>query len=777
MSKTNRYHPNIKKIISLNKLAVEYYDDNDLQEAYNTCMKIYELEPAPDILRQSVDLGTHHMRYHMILGEICYINGDFPKAIKILNRLKSLGKHFSDKYIVLAEIHLKNGDCIKALQEYEEMTAECPQRFKSITRGLLEIIKTDPFIEQSYKQLHSLYKKRGKEDSLISDFKYKAEGDEHNRQSLLNVLEHLYHLSGQTSQAIPLLIKHQEEYPKDANPSYLLGNILLESCKYSEAIIQYNKVIKLAPSRKANIISSIERTVDNKDSDKNIINYLIDFYIDVGNLEQAEIRLDRLLKVEPDETNYQNKMEKVLTKLIPGSFHDNLLDFCISKTEKLINLRPEDTRYKKMLKDIRNINVRRKITEYENKLKTDDLNEDEANRLNFNLAMLYTYTGTNEERTISLFQSVAKSNSSKRVVALLRLGLISLEKGYNDKAVDYFNKISALYVPTKEKLQLFYQIASACEKKSLLDEAKLYYDKILSIDLQYKDVSKRLETISALTKSAEGKALMTNLNQRFENITKIGEDNIWVFYKAVGKSLKHKVVINVIKKDIRHNKGALKRFITEIQSVNKFQHDGIAKVYDVNIDTLCYMVMEYIDGESLMSIKKKKRFSWQEVLKIAIDICDAIKCAHKHGIIHKNLMPDHIRLTKDNTVKITGFGLAHITNITIANKTNQEKEMPFYKSPEQIRGAEEEIDERSDIYSLGITLYEMLTGHLPFHEGDIGSKHINEQPKSLSKEKPEIPKWLDKIILKCLEKSPSDRYQEIGYLQKSLESYSKFYLD
>jgi len=776
MSQSNRYHPNIKKIISLNKLAEEYYDNDDLQKAYNVCMKIYELEPAPDILRQSVDLGTQHMRYHVILGEICYINGDFSKAIKIMNRLKSIGKHFSDKYIVLANIHLKNGDYTKALQEYEEMTVECPQRFKSVKSGLLEIIKLNPFIERSYKQLHDLYKKRGKEDSLISDFKHKAKGDEHNRQNLLNVLEHLYYLTGQTSQAIPLLIKHQELYPNDAIPSFLLGKIYLESRKYSEAIIQYKKVAELAPSRKADIISSIEKTVDNKKADKNIINFLIDSYIDVGNLEQAEIRLDLLMETEPDNTNYQNKMEQILTKSIPGSFHNNLLDLSISKSEKLIKLRPKDARYKKMLNDIRSLNARRKITEYENKLRDGNLNEDEESRLNFDLAMLYTDAGTNEERIISLLQNVANSNSNKKVEALLRLGLSFLDKGHSDYAINNFNKISALYVPTREKLRLFYQIAVACEKKNLLDKAQYYYDKILAIDLQYKDVSERLGTISSLTKSAKGEALMTNLNQRFENIMRFGEDNIWVFYKAASKSLKRKVVINVIKDDFSRNQNAIARFIKEIQSISKFQHKGIVKVSDVNMDSLFYIVMEYIEGESLMSMKSKKTFSWQEVIRIAIDICDAIKCAHKHGIIHGNLRPNLIRLTKDNSVKITGFGLLHITRGTITNKANQEKESP-YASPEQIRGTEEEVDERSDIYSLGIILYELLTGHLPFHEGNIANKQEDKPPKSLSKEKPEIPKWLDQIILKCLEKNPSDRYQEMGYLQKSLESYSKFYLD
>lgn len=777
MFKSNRYHPNIKEIISLNDLAVKYYEENQIQKAYEVCRKIYELEPAPDILKQSIDLGTEHMRYHLILGEFYYKKGKYAEAQKILNSLKPLGKHFSDRYIILAQIHLRNEDYTKALLEYEEMTNECPQRFKSILNGLLDIISQYPFVERSYELLLNLYKKRGKEDLLIPAFERKAEKDEHNRQFLLGTLEHLYYLLGQNTQAIPLLIQHQKEYPNDAKPFYLLGNIYLESGKYSEAIIQYNQVIKLDHSRKTNIISSMEKRLNNKEADKNIINYLIDLYIDVGNLEQAEIRLDHLLKIEPNSTNYQNKMQQVLARLIASSFHDNLLDLCISKIERLIKLRPENTKYRDKLQEAQKLNIRKKISEYENKLKTDNPNEDEANRLSFDLAMLYTYAGTNEERAISLFQKVANSESCKKVEALLRLGLSFLDKGYNDNAFDNFSKISALYVPTKEKLQLFYQIASACEKKNLVDKANFYYSKIHSIDTQYKDVSKRLDMITSLTKLAEGKALMANLNKHFENITKIGEDNIWVFYKAVNKLLKRTVVINVIKEDFRCNPGAIDRFIKEIQSISKFQHKCIVRVYDVNVDTLLYLVVEYIDAESLMSIKMKKQFSWQEVIRIAIDICGAIQYAHERGVIHRDIRPDNIRLTGDNTVKISAFGFAHITKVPEPDNADQTAEIPFYKSPEQIRGIEKEIDERSDIYSLGITLYELLTGHLPFHEGDIVYQHINEPPKSLSKENPEIPRWLDNIVLKCLKKSPSDRYQEIGHLQKALESYSKFYID
>ncbi len=793
MHKTERYHPNIKEIISLNDLAVEHYNKKEFHKAQKACMKILELDPAPDILRQSIDLGIEHMRYHMILGEIYYKNGNHTEAIKKLNRLKSLGKHFSNKYIFLAKIHLKKDNYTKALQEYEEMIVECPQRFKSILNGLLDIINQYPFVTKPYELLHYLYRKRGKEASLIADFKRIVEKDEHNRQCILGTLEQLYCILGQSALAIPLLIQHQQRYPNDAKPYYLLGNIYLESSKYSEAIIQYNQVIKLDPSKTAYIISSIESIPDYKDADNEIISYLANLYFSENKLVKAETILDHLLETKPDDAKYQDKMEQVLLKVIKNSQLSNLLEFCIPKIEKLIRLRPENTNYRNKLQEVNNLNVHNKIPVYEKKLNSVELHDSvsdvlkndvkifstehgDVNSIRFDLAMLYICAGTNEKRAISLLQKVSKSNSSKKSEALLQVGLNFLANGYNDIAFDNFNDILALYIPDNEKLNYLYKIAIACEKKNLHKKAKFYYGKILSIDLQYKDVADRLEKISVLTNIAVSETLMTNINQKFENIEKIGEGDIWVYYKAVDKLLKRKVVIIIIKEDFRYNPEAIDHLIIETQRLSQTQHHGIVQVYDVNIDILLYIVMEYIDGDSIRSIKRKRSLGWKEVLRIAIDTCAAIKCAHDHGVIHRDIRPDNIRLTGDNTVKISAFGLAHITRIPESNNVNQTTEVPFYKSPEQIRGIEKDIDERSDIYSLGITLYELLTGHLPFNEGDIAYQHMNEPPKLLSKENPEIPRWLDRIVLKCLEKNPSERYQNIGHLQKTLESYSNFYI-
>lgn len=776
MLKSNHYRPNIKKIIPLNELAVKYRKQNNLREAYKICKQIYELDPAPDILKQSVNLGVEHMRYHLILGEILYLENNFIKAQKILNSLKPLGKSLSDKYLILAKIHLKNKDYTKALQEYEDMIITCTHRFKAILNGLLSVIKQNPFIERSYKLIFMLYKNRGMESSVLSELKHKLKEENYQQHHLVCIFGLIYHYMGKTSRAISIFTQYQKDNPKDAKSLFFIGNILLETGKYPKAIKLYNHVIELDISRKTDIIASIEEVSKIKKLDNTIINYLVDLYIEEDKLEEAEKELDHLLELESNDSQNQNKMEQVLTKAVDNTFINEQMEICMSKLEKLTKLRPEDDLYKRKMKEVQGLITRKKINEYEERLKAGDLSDEKEDNIRFDLAKLYVDTGIDEERSISLLQKVAKSNFSNKPEALSLIGLNFLSKGYNDIAFDNFNKLLTLSIPDKEKLRYLYQIAIAYEGKNLQDKAKFFYEKIISINMQYKDVSQRLKKISVVAKSVTGKALMTNMNQKFENIEKIGEGNIWVFYKAVDKLLKRKVVITVIKEDFRYDPEAIDRLITETQHLSKSHHKGIVKVYDVNIDILLYIVMEHIDGESLRSITKKKPFYWQEVIKIATDICDAIKCAHKQKVIHRDIRPDNIRLTNDNTVKISGFGLSHITNVPMAKKTDLRDEMLYYKSPEQIKGIEKEIGERSDIYSLGITLYELLTGHVPFCNGDIAYQHINEPPKSLRLENPEIPRWLDKIVLKCLEKDPSDRYEGVDHLQKTLDSYSRFYM-
>ncbi|ODS33631.1 MAG: serine/threonine protein kinase [Candidatus Scalindua rubra] len=781
MLKPNRYHPDIKEIISLNDLAVEYHKKHDMQNAYKICKKIYELETAPDILKQSIDLGIKHMRYHLIMGEIYYSKGYYAEAQKILNSLKSLGKHFSDKYLILAKIHLKNEDYTKALQEYEEMTIECPQRFKSILNGLLDIINQEPFIERSYRLMFKLYKNRGKESSAISKLEQKLKEENYHQHHLVSIFGHIYHYMGETSRAISLLTQYQKENPKDAKPFFFIGNIYLETGKYSEAITQYNHVIELDPSRQINIISSIEEISNIKEVDNIIINYLVDLYIDEGKLEQAEKKLDHLLEIEPKNIQNQSKMEQVLAKSVENAFLNEQIEICMLKLEKLTKLRPENAKYKKKMQDIQGLLAQKKITKYEERLKSDDLSEEKANNIRFELAKLYVNAGINEESAISLFQQVAKSDSENKAESLLQIGNRFLAKGYNDIANDSFNKILELNLPEEEKLNNLYQIATAYEKTKSYDRARFFYSKILSTNMQYKDVSTRLDKISAFTestpnaKSSQSTDVMKKLEERYEDIENIGEGGMGIVYKATDKVLKRTVAIKIIREDYKSNSEAVERFIKEAQSLSKLQHIGIVTIYDINLGTPMYIIMEYVDGETLRSSIGKKPFSLQEVLRIAIDTCDAIKYAHKHEIVHRDIKPDNIMLTKSKVVKITDFGLAHIANSSMFTKAGQTIGTPYYMSPEQIRG--QKVDGRSDIYSLGITFYEMLIGRVPFNQGDVAYQHINEIPKSIVIENPKLPRWLDSIIQKCIKKDPSERYQEISHLQKELEAYSKFYIE
>ncbi len=775
MLKSNRYRSDQKKIISLNELAVKYRKQNNFKDAYEICKQLYDLDPAPDIMRQSVNLGIEHMRYHLIFGEILYLEHHFKQAMKVLNSLKPLGHALSEKYLILAKIHLINNDCIKALEEYDEMITTCKHRFTTILDGLLDVMKKDPFIERSYKLIFRLYKTRGVESEAIAGLGRKLKKENYQQQHLVCLFGLIFHYLGETSRAILLFTKYQTHSPKDVKPFFFKGNIFLETGRFQESIDQYIRVIELIPSRKTDVISTIEEISKREKVDSTVINFLVDLYIEEGKLKQAEQKLDYLLEMAPNDSQNRKKMEQVLVKTVENYFLNDQVIPCMSTLEKLIELRPENKKYQMEMKNIQGLITNRKIQEYEKRLKSDNLIAEEADNIHFSLAKLYVDSGIKEEKAISLLQKVAKSNSGKKAEALFWVGLKFLSKGYYDIADDNFNNLLTLSLPDKEILSYLYQIAIAYEKKDLHDKAKFFYAKIISIDMQYKDVSERLQKIPAIVKPTTGGAIMTNLNMKFENIEKMSDGDIWVSYKAVDKLLKRKVVIMITKEDFRFDPEAIDRLITETKYLSRSQHKGIVKIYDVNIDILLYIIMEHIDGESIRSIAKKKAFPIRDVLRIAIDTCNAIRCVHEEGIIHRDLRPDNIRLTKDNTVKISGFGLAHITNIPMSKKADQRAETLYYKSPEQIRGIEKEIDERSDIYSLGITFYEMLTGHVPFYKGDIAYKHLNEPPKSMILLNCDVPNWLDKIILKCLEKNPADRHQRVNHLQKVLETYSKFY--
>ena len=259
------------------------------------------------------------------------------------------------------------------------------------------------------------------------------------------------------------------------------------------------------------------------------------------------------------------------------------------------------------------------------------------------------------------------------------------------------------------------------------------------------------------------------ISGRYEIMGRIGTGGMADVYKAIDQKLNRYVAVKVLKREFREDASFVRKFQTEAQSAAGLLHPNVVNVYDVGEDRgLYYIVMELVEGITLKEyIQKKGRLTTKEVISIAVQVCSAMEMAHSHNIVHRDIKPQNIMISKEGKVKVTDFGIAKATSSNTIS-TNVMGSV-HYTSPEQARGGYS--DAKSDIYSLGITMYEMITGELPF-DGDstvsIALKHLQEDITPPSELVPDIPYSLEQIILKCTQKSPDRRYTDITQLEKDL---------
>ena len=260
------------------------------------------------------------------------------------------------------------------------------------------------------------------------------------------------------------------------------------------------------------------------------------------------------------------------------------------------------------------------------------------------------------------------------------------------------------------------------------------------------------------------------LGKRYAVLSKIGAGGMADVYKGRDQMLNRYVAIKVLKKQYKEDENFVRKFRSEAQAAAGLLHPNIVNVYDVGEDRgLNYMVMELVEGITLKEyIERKGRLSHKETISIAIQMCSGIGAAHASGIIHRDIKPQNIIISKDGKVKVTDFGIAKaVTSNTVS--TNAMGSV-HYTSPEQARGGFS--DQRSDIYSIGITLFEMVTGQVPF-DGEttveVAMKHLQQEITPPSELVPDIPYSLEQIILKCTQKSSERRYASTGALIQDLK--------
>ena len=263
------------------------------------------------------------------------------------------------------------------------------------------------------------------------------------------------------------------------------------------------------------------------------------------------------------------------------------------------------------------------------------------------------------------------------------------------------------------------------------------------------------------------------LDDRYEILEVIGEGGMAIVYRALDHRLNRDVAVKIMRDEMAADEEFRRRFCTESHAVAMLSHPNIVAVYDVSHnDNVEYIVMELVDGITLKQyIERKGVVAWKEVVHFTKQISKALAHAHERGIIHRDIKPQNIMLLRDGTIKVGDFGIAALENEVYENNGEAIGSI-HYIAPEQARG--ECPDARSDIYSLGVMMYEMLTGGLPFTGntlGEIAVQHMNAKPVPPHEKNPEIPLELERITLKAMSAELSERYQSANALLADLEAF------
>lgn len=253
------------------------------------------------------------------------------------------------------------------------------------------------------------------------------------------------------------------------------------------------------------------------------------------------------------------------------------------------------------------------------------------------------------------------------------------------------------------------------------------------------------------------------LGNRYEIIKKIGNGGMATVYKAKDKVLKRNVAVKILRDEFTTDEEFIKRFEGEAQSAARLTHANIVSIYDVGVEgNLYYIVMELIQGKTLKEIilEEEGPLPWKWSLNIAIQIASALEVAHRNNIIHRDIKPHNIIITEDGVAKVTDFGIAKAVSNSTITAFGTTIGSVHYFSPEHARGGF--TDAKSDIYSLGVVMYEMLTGRVPFDADtpvSVALKHMQEEPEEPIELNPKIPTSVNQIIMKALQKESSMRYQ------------------
>jgi len=259
----------------------------------------------------------------------------------------------------------------------------------------------------------------------------------------------------------------------------------------------------------------------------------------------------------------------------------------------------------------------------------------------------------------------------------------------------------------------------------------------------------------------------------YKIIEKLGEGGMGVVYKAQDTTLDRFVALKFLPKRVEDSEQDRARFLQEARAASALNHPNICTIYGIEEhDGTMFLAMEFVDGQTLKD--KKNSVSFKQAIDIGIQVAEGLSVAHEKGVVHRDIKPENIMIRKDGIAQIMDFGLAKLRGVSRITKEGSTVGTAGYMSPEQVQGTD--ADHRSDIFSLGVLLYELFAGRLPFagvHETAVMYEIVNVDAQPISTIKPEIDPELDRIVLECLQKEPTERYQSAGDVAKDLRRFKR----
>ena len=320
-------------------------------------------------------------------------------------------------------------------------------------------------------------------------------------------------------------------------------------------------------------------------------------------------------------------------------------------------------------------------------------------------------------------------------------------------------------------LPMFYMLATLHEENQCPAEALEIYEQVMGIDYHHQDVEMRaarlrepLAAVDAAPPKPQAGGPANNMgtqSERYEVVGELGRGGMGIVYKAKDTVLDRIVAFKVLPDSFQENPQAVNNFLREAKAAAKLNHPNIVTVYDAGEQAgRYYIAMEYVDGTTLKEILRRRGpIGPSGVLQVLIHVCEALAYAHEKKVVHRDIKTANAMWTRDKKAKIMDFGLAKVVE-EVRNHTTVVSGTPYYMSPEQTLG--KNVDHRTDIYSLGVTAFELVTGSVPFKDGNIPYHHVHTAPPDVRSLRPDVPEPVASLIARCLEKDAADRYQTAG---------------